>query len=128
LDKPEFADQAINYAWHKGCTWAVLTDFESMKIFNAEWKTTNLFQNRFISLDCNQYLEQFDQLWLLSKDSFENGLLDREAEKWGKKSKKSPVGEQLFSDLTKWRFELSKDISQRNKGIKGIVLTNDSLL
>jgi len=28
LDDPEFAKQAINYAWHKGCTWAVLTDFD----------------------------------------------------------------------------------------------------
>lgn len=122
LDNPQFADQAINYAWHKGCTWAVLTDFEAIKIFNAEWKTANLFQNRFISLDCNQFLEQFDQLWLLSKESFEQGLLDKEAEKWGKKSKKSPVGEQLFSDLTKWRSELSKDILQRNKGIKEVDL------
>jgi type I restriction-modification system DNA methylase subunit len=118
LSNPQFADQAINYAWHRDCTWAVLTDFENIKVFNAEWKTTDLLQSMFFSFDCNQFLEQFDQLWLLSKESFENGLLDKEAEKWGKKSKKSPVGEQLFSDLTKWRSELSKDISQRNKGIK----------
>ncbi len=118
MDKPEHAEQAINYAWHKGCTWAVLTDFEAIKIFNAEWKTANLFQSRFISLDCNQFLEQFDELWLLSKESFEQELLNKKAEKYGKKSKKSPVGEQLFSDLTKWRSELSKDILQRNKDIK----------
>ncbi len=118
LDNPQFADQAINYAWHKDCTWAVLTDFESIKIFNAEWKTADLLQSMFFSLDCHHFLERFDQLWLLSKDSFEQGSLDAEAEKWGKKSKKSHVGEQLFSDLTKWRSELSKDISQRNKNIK----------
>ena len=118
LSNPQFAEQAINYAWHKGCTWAVLSDFESIKIFNAEWKTTDLLQSMFFSLDSNQFLERFDQLWLLSKESFEQGLLDKEAEKWGKKSKKSPVGERLFSDLTKWRTELSKDISQRNKGIR----------
>ena len=118
LNNPQFAEQAINYAWHKDCTWAVLTDFENIKVFNAEWKTTDLLQSMFFSLDSNQFLERFDQLWLLSKETFEQGLLDKEAEKWGKKSKKSPVGEQLFSDLTKWRSELSKDISQRNKGIK----------
>lgn len=118
LNDPLFADQAINYAWHKDCTWAVLTDFENIKVFNAEWKTTDLLQSMFFSLDSNQLLERFDQLWLLSKESFEQGLMDKEAEKWGKKSKKSLVGEQLFSDLTKWRSELSKDISQRNKGIK----------
>ncbi|MBI2647188.1 hypothetical protein HYW99_01810 [Candidatus Woesearchaeota archaeon] len=36
LDDLKFVEQAINYAWHKGCTWAVLTDFEVIKIFNAE--------------------------------------------------------------------------------------------
>jgi hypothetical protein len=118
LDKPEFAEQAINYAWHKGCTWAILTDFENIKVFNAEWKTTDLMQSRFISLEYDKFLERFNRLWLLSKEGFEQGVLDKEAEDYGKKSKKSPVGEQLFSDLTKWRSELSRDISQRNKSIK----------
>lgn len=45
LDNPKFIEQAINYAWHKGCTWAVFTDFESVKIFNAEWKTSNPLQS-----------------------------------------------------------------------------------
>ncbi len=116
LDDPKFAEQAINYAWHKGCTWAVLTDFEGIKVFNAEWKTTDLSQSRFFPLDCQQFLERFDdQLWLLSKESFEQDLLDKEAEKWGKKSKKTPVSEQLLNDLTKWRAKLSKDILNRNK-------------
>jgi len=26
LDNIKFVEHAINYAWHKGCTWAVLTD------------------------------------------------------------------------------------------------------
>jgi len=115
LGDPKFIEQAIDYAWHKGCTWAVLTDFENIKVFNAEWKTTDLLQSMFFSLECHQFLERFDQLWLLSKESFEQGLIDKEAEKWGKKSKKTPVGEQLFSDLTKWRSELSKDILLRNR-------------
>jgi predicted metallopeptidase len=115
LDNPQFVEQAINYAWHKSCTWAVLTDFQCVKIFNAEWKTTDIIQSTFFSLDCHQFLERFDQLWLLSRESFEHDLLDTEAEKWGKKSKKSPVGEQLLTDLTKWRAELYKDIIARNK-------------
>src|SRR3990170_2105266 len=39
LDNKAFVEQAINYSWHKGCTWAILTNFESIKIFNAEVKT-----------------------------------------------------------------------------------------
>jgi len=124
LDNPAFADQAINYAWHKSCTWAILTDFENIKLFNAEWKTTELFQSMFFSLNCQQFLERFDQLWLLSKEGFEQSLLDKEAEKWGKKSKKNPVGEQLLNDLTKWRTDISKDILKRNMKKK---LTQDEL-
>ena len=80
LNKPEFAEQAISYSWHKGCTWAILTDFERIKVFNAEWKTSNPLQNMFFSLSCYQFLDRFDQLWLLSKESFEKGLINKEAE------------------------------------------------
>jgi hypothetical protein len=30
LEAPRWARQAINYAWLKGVTWAVLTDFEGL--------------------------------------------------------------------------------------------------
>ena len=77
LNKAKFAEQAINYSWHKGCTWAVLTDFEGIKVFNAEWKSRNVSENLFLDLSWRDYLDQFDKLWLLSKESFEKGLLDK---------------------------------------------------
>ncbi|MFQ6014344.1 MAG: hypothetical protein ACE5NP_02740 [Anaerolineae bacterium] len=40
LEDARWARQAINYAWLKGVTWAVLTDFEGLKVFNAEWQET----------------------------------------------------------------------------------------
>ena len=36
LNKEEFAHQAIKYSWNKGVTWAILTDFESIKVFKEE--------------------------------------------------------------------------------------------
>jgi len=115
LDIPKFIEQAINYSWHKGCTWAVLTDFEAIKIFNAEWKSSNPLQAQFgQTLPCHLFLEKFDQLWLLSRESFEKKSLDTEAEKWGKKIKKTPVDKQLLSDLTKFRDLLNKNILKNN--------------
>lgn len=114
LSRKEFAEQAINYAWHKGAVWAVLTDFEGVKVFNAEWKSANYLQNQFFSIHCNQFLGNFDQLWLLSRESLEQGLIDKEAEKWGKKAKKIPVDKQLLSDLTKFRELLIKNILKNN--------------
>lgn len=114
LDDPTYIDQAINYAWHKGCTWAVLSDFEGIKVFNAEWKSANLLQNLFFSITCSQFLERFEQLMLLSRESFESGAIDKEAEKWGKKAKKIPVDKQLLDDLTKFRDSLNKNILKNN--------------
>ena len=115
LDNIKFVEQAVNYSWHKGCTWAILTDFEAVKIFNAEWKSVNPLQAQFgQTLPCQLFLEKFDTLWLLSRESFENKLLDIEAEKWGKKVKKIPVDKQLLADLTRFRDLLNKNILKNN--------------
>ncbi len=114
LDRKEFAEQAINYAWHKGATWAILTDFEGIKVFNAEWKSVNYLQNQFFSINCSQFLNNFEQLWLLSRESLETGLIDKEAEKWGKTAKKISVDKQLLSDLTRFRELLTKNILKNN--------------
>ncbi|MFH1400517.1 MAG: N-6 DNA methylase [Nanoarchaeota archaeon] len=116
LDNPRFIQQAIDYAWHKSCTWAILTDFEAIKIFNAEWKSSNPLQAQVgQTLPCQMYLERFDQLWMISKESFKTKLLDSEAERWGKKVKKSPVDKQLLADLTRFRELLTKNIYKNNE-------------
>jgi uncharacterized protein YciU (UPF0263 family) len=115
LDNRKFIEQAISYAWHKGCTWAVLTNFESLKIFNAEVKTEHPWLSQFKpALHCYEYSTKFDELLLLSRESFENRLLDIEAEKWGKKAKKTAIDRQLLSDFTHFREILSKNITKLN--------------
>lgn len=103
LDDPRWSKQVINYAWNKGVVWAVLTDFEELKIFNAEEKNPKPIQFSY-----KEYLTRFDDFWLLSKESFEKGLLDDFAQKWGIKKEKTPVGKQLAKDLTAWREDLTK--------------------
>ncbi len=115
LDEWKWAEQAINYSWNKGVTWAVLTDFESIKVFNAEIPLKSVSDSLFFEISCRDYLDKFDQLWLLSKESFEQGLLSKEAEKWGKLTKRKQVGDKLFEDLTAWRSLLSKGFSKKNK-------------
>jgi type I restriction-modification system DNA methylase subunit len=114
LDNIRFVEQAINYAWHKGCTWAILTNFESIKVYNAEWKT-GTWQSHFMTIPCESFLERFDDLWLLSKESFEQGLLDKQAEKYGKRTKKTTVDKQLLNDFTRFRELLSKNITKLNQ-------------
>jgi type I restriction-modification system DNA methylase subunit len=114
LDEWKWAEQAINYSWNKNVTWAVLTDFESIKIFNAEIPPKSVSQNLFIELNCRDFINRFDQLWLLSKESFEQKLLDKEAQKWGKLTQRKQVGEKLFEDLMSWRILLRKDFKKQN--------------
>mgnify|MGYP003393892462 CR=1 FL=1 len=114
LDEWKWAEQAINYSWNKSVTWAVLTDFESIKIFNAEIPPKSISQNLFIEIKCQDYIDRLDQLWLLSKESFEQKLLDKEAQKWGKLTTRKQVGEKLFEDLMSWRVLLTKDFKKQN--------------
>ncbi len=114
LDDWKWAEQAINYSWNKSVTWAVLTDFESIKIFNAEIPPKSISQNLFIEIDWRDFIGRFDQLWLLSKESFEQKFLDKEAEKWGKLTQRKQVGEKLFEDLMSWRVLLTRDFKKQN--------------
>lgn len=114
LDEWKWAEQAINYSWNKSVTWAILTDFEGIKVFNAEIPPKSLSQNLFFELKWHEYLDRFDQLWLLSKESFEEKQLAQQAEKWGKLTKRKQVGEKLFEDLTNWRTKLTKDFKKNN--------------
>lgn len=120
IEDLSYAKQAIEYSWNKGCTWAVLTDFEKIKIFNAEVKVeagSDFSENKLIEMSCQEYLERFDDLWLLSKESFLKGVLDKEAEKWGKERRAIPIDDQLLSDLTRFRELLSKSIVRSNPRI-----------
>ncbi len=114
LDEWELAKQAINYSWNKSVTWAVLTDFESIKIFNAEIPPTSILANLFIEIRCQDFINRFDQLWLLSKESFEQKLLSEEAQKWGKLTLRKQVCEKLFEDLMSWRIMLAKNFKKQN--------------
>jgi type I restriction-modification system DNA methylase subunit len=114
LEDPRWAQQAINYAWLKGVTWAVLSDFEGLKVFNAEWQESIPVRAIFKDLHWQQYLDRFDDLWLLSPPAMQEGALNRAAEEVGKKARKTPVSRQLFADLTEWRRELFRHFRPYN--------------
>jgi len=124
LDESKDAAQAINYAWHKGTSWAVLTDFQTLVVYNAEVKGKTIADSQFIRLTCNQFVEQFTKLWWLSKPAFHEGLLDKEALAWGKKLRRTKVGDQLLSELMGYRQMLTKSINKNNTTIN---LTEDEL-
>ena len=101
--------QAITYAYNKGVTWVVLTDFEGLRLFNAQANKS------FITLKCQDYLSAFDKLWLLSHESLAEGLLNKEAAQSGALPATLPVEMRLFRQLRQWREDLFNQLHLYNK-------------
>jgi adenine-specific DNA-methyltransferase len=112
LDEEKWAKQAIDYSWHKSVPWVILTDFEAIKIFNTEWDTPDIQSCQFIEISWTEYLTS-EKLWWLSPDAFKKGVLDKEADKVGRRPKKI-IDEQLAKDLIRWRDLLRKDLEGYN--------------
>jgi len=117
LNRVDLANQAVRYSWNKGATWAVLTDFESLKVFNAQVIDRALADKLFYEIPYSQYLERFDQLWLLSKEAFKGSLLDKDAEAHGKKLQRISVTDKLYKDLNECREILTHSLGQWNKNV-----------
>jgi len=111
LSKPEYVKQAITYAYNKGITWAVLTDFEGLLVYNAQ--TGRLF----INLSWDNYLKDFDDLWLLSRESLENNVLNEKAEKYGALPPRLGIEQRLFNQLRHWREELFTQLYHYNPNL-----------
>ncbi|MFH1822494.1 MAG: N-6 DNA methylase, partial [Patescibacteria group bacterium] len=115
LEEERWAEQAINYSYHQSVPWVILTDFEGIKVFNTEWDEPDIQSCQFIELWYTEFLEN-EKLWWLSKEGFLEGLLDKKAEEFGRKPKKTPVDEQLAQDLVRWRDCLYHNLEVYNSG------------
>jgi len=107
LERDEWAHQAVSYAYNKGISWAVLTNFEGLKLFSAEWDVKEVARLRVLDLSYTQYVEHFDDLWALSNKSVrDDGLRKRFEARGGAVRKRMKVDERLFSLLKEWRLKL----------------------
>ena len=113
LSNPNYVKQVITYAYSKGVTWAVLTNFRELRVFNAQ------ASKAFITLTSENYLADFDRLWLLSRESTESGLLNREAAKAGALPLSvQPIEKRLFEQLRRWREDLFNQLLAYNQNLK----------
>ncbi len=110
----KYVTQAIDYSWMKSCSWAILCNFETLAIYNADWKESNYGNNLFFVLHPDDFLRD-KRFTYLSKNAFENDELDKIATKYGKKQLKNPINKQLLQDMIHFREVLSKDIVRNNQ-------------
>jgi len=107
--------QVRSYASSKRVPFAVSTNFEEMKVFcvEAESEDKRLLIPKFISPD--SYLEKFDDLWLLSKESLKKDLLYKRAISLEFLKKRISVDKILLQDLMYIRKEIASDIEKTYK-------------
>jgi adenine-specific DNA-methyltransferase len=115
VQQEEFGEQAISYAWHKSVPWAVLTNFETLKVFGAEWDEVNPERSLLFEIKFTDYLTD-EKLLFLSRASITNGDLDQWAEREFKKPKRENVDSQLAKDLLRWRNVLFENLKNWNSG------------
>ncbi|MDM8528521.1 N-6 DNA methylase [Anaerolineales bacterium HSG24] len=101
VDRTREEQQAINYAYQTGMRWAILTNFEHFRLFNARRDTLVL------SFDTpNELLERFDELWQLAFTEVQRGSLE------GLRAHRErlDIDEEYLRLVNEWRLQLGRDI------------------
>jgi len=113
LTKTETISQAITYGYNKRTIqWVLLTDFQELRLFDVTIRPNkrNLAAGLRMDLTYDHFSERFDDLWLLSKESVESGLLDRTLLAKKLDRQRRPVDKEILEDMKRWRESLAKNI------------------
>jgi hypothetical protein len=104
----------ISYAYNKGVTWAIITNFKETRVYNTESTGRTLASMQHYSFLASEYVENFKNLSDLTKKQFSLNVLDSDAEYFGKKPKRISIDKQLLDDLLSYRNILVTDIIKEN--------------
>jgi len=110
--------QAVSYAHHKNIKFAVLTNFKQIRVYHALSNIKNIDKNLlkddkgYLWLNCEDFIKDFERLWLLSKESFEKEEINKLLDNVDKRLIK-PIDESILTDLLQYREWLSKDLKSK---------------
>ena len=110
--------QAVSYAYHKNIKFAILTNFKQIRIYHALSNIKNIDRNLlkddkgYLWLDCENFVNDFDRLWLISRESFEKEEINKFLANVDKKLIK-PIDESILADLLQYRMWLSTDLKNK---------------
>lgn len=104
----------VSYAYNRGVTWAVISNFNEMRIYNTESQGKTLASMLYYSFTSLEYIEKFEKVSDLSKKQFSLNVLDDNAEYFGKKPKRVSIDKQLLEDILEYRNILTNDMTKEN--------------
>jgi len=111
--------QVMNYAAspERRIKWAILTNFEKLRVFNA--------LNGLLVLEIKgpyQYEKRLEELLYLSREAVAEGRLDKLATR----EERPDIDEQFLESLEKWRLSLANDIYEQNRE-NAVLLDGDEI-
>ncbi|MBI4738332.1 N-6 DNA methylase [Candidatus Woesearchaeota archaeon] len=106
--------QALNYGINRCVPLVVLTNFKEVMVFGCEWREDQVWKNQLsTTIDIFQLFENFDDLWLLSKNSFLDGSVDKYLESKRGRRPRQLVNDLLLQKMLEWRRMLTNDLSRK---------------
>jgi hypothetical protein len=103
-DRTREEQQAINYAFQNGSTWAILTNFEKLRLFNARRDWLVISFEKPVA-----YLDEFEWLWPLAYENIVAGRLDE----LSNQRHRGDVDTAYLAFINDWRQRLAQDIIGR---------------
>jgi adenine-specific DNA-methyltransferase len=104
-DRTTEEKQAFRYARGKKISYAILTNFERLHVFNAD------HERLILAFDYpREYLDRLEDLWRLSPEQVEGGSLPW----WEGQLEKKDIDLQFLAALRRWRLLLANAIYQHN--------------
>lgn len=97
--------RALEHGYNRMVPWVVSTNFESLNIHNVYWGK-HYEDTVFRSLRFQEYQKRLEDLWLLSVDSFSNGLIFEQELRERPTETKVPVDRTLVERTKMWRKTL----------------------
>lgn len=108
-DWTEEERQVLNYAGATvGVKWAILTNFEKLRLFNAKTGETVLNIEKL-----DQYLEKIDDILLLTKENVLNGNINKLEER----VERPDVDMHFLNLIKKWQLILANEIYNSNHSL-----------
>ena len=84
---PTDLKQAVNYGRSKNKRWAVISNFKETIILICDVKETSILKHVFKRISYSEFERNVENLLLLSKESFQNGLIEEKAQEDGRVKK-----------------------------------------
>jgi len=107
-EEQPFTVQAIDYAWHQGCDWAILTNFKEIRLYFTHVPKDRVEDGLVFELSVDEYATEdgLERLAQVSKPAVQNGSL----EALERSRERESVTEEIQNVLSKARVNLTQDV------------------